>query len=218
MQHPTVTRTTAGIEILCFSWNVGNAMPNPEELSQWLPITTTEHPWDLVVVGTQENSFKAKKDAESSFNAKRHGMPTAEGSVASMGASTEELEEPEKPAPESSWTQKEHEKDAALWDQMVRKQLGSAYKLVSHVVLWQMRLSVYAKAIHVQGPAACIHHVRTAISATGVGGFMGNKGGLVVKLDFGSTSLVFVSGTTSRGCVSGKRSFVLSSATSPKRQ
>ena len=113
-------------------------------------------------------------------------------SVASM-PEPEDLEEPPKLEPEKSWTQKEHEKDAPLWDEMVAKQLGSKYKVVATVVLWQMRLSVYAKAEHMHGASACIHHVQTAVSATGVGGFMGNKGGLVVKLDFGQTSLVFVS-------------------------
>ena len=41
----------------------------------------------------------------------------------------------------------------------------------------------FQRLIHAERPQARL----------GVGGFMGNKGGLVVKLDFGQTSLVFVS-------------------------
>jgi hypothetical protein len=193
--NPTLTRSPDGIQVLVFSWNVGNAMPDPAELSEWLP-SASDRPWDLVVVGVQECSFRASKKGADMPSSLQAGSSIQEASLHDSVASMpepEDLEEPPKLEPEKSWTQKEHEKDAPLWDEMVAKQLGSKYKVVATVVLWQMRLSVYAKAEHMHGASACIHHVQTAVSATGVGGFMGNKGGLVVKLDFGQTSLVFVS-------------------------
>ena len=166
------------IKIKIFSWNVGNEMPDKEELAEWLPESSGDE-FDIVVVGTQECSFKAKKKAASTDLAD------------TSGAETEELE-PEKPEIGPNLTQREIEKDAYLWDRMVSARLGKSYGLVKRVVLWQMRLSVYAKASHLRDKT--IHHVQTATSATGgVGGLLGNKGGLVVKLDFGLTSLVFVS-------------------------
>ena len=59
------------IKILCFSWNVGNACPAEEELKEWLPDVNGIREWDLIVVGTQENSVKvsdkkAKRLSESS--------------------------------------------------------------------------------------------------------------------------------------------------------
>ena len=57
-----------------------------------------------------------------------------------------------------------------------------------------MRLSVYAKQEWLTGRHKCISEVQSAYSATGaLNGTFGNKGGLVVKLDFGGTSMAFVS-------------------------
>ena len=47
------------IRLLTFTWNVGNKMPNKEELHLWCP--KDGGGFDLVVVGTQENSFTEKK-------------------------------------------------------------------------------------------------------------------------------------------------------------
>ena len=53
---------------------------------------------------------------------------------------------------------------------------------------------MYAKACWASGSKRCISGVQAASAATGgPGGILGNKGGLVVKLNFGGTSLAFVS-------------------------
>ena len=81
----------------------------------------------------------------------------------------------------------------SVWDDMVLEKLGPRYMVCQHEVLWQMRLTVYARKEHMQGPFACITQVQTGQSATGIGGVLGNKGGLLIKLNFGATSLAFLS-------------------------
>ena len=49
------------IKIKCFTWNVGNAMPNEAQLQEWLPSGEEASKYDLIAVGTQENSFKGHK-------------------------------------------------------------------------------------------------------------------------------------------------------------
>jgi endonuclease/exonuclease/phosphatase family metal-dependent hydrolase len=163
------------IKILCFTWNVGNAMPFEEELSEWLKEEEQPFPWDLVVVGTQENAFKSKKHKPGEL------------------AVTEAIEETGEDAPKATMpegsSQKAREKDAQMWDAMVARRLGKAYYVVKHVVLWEMRLTVYAKLTR----RSSINNVQKAISATGVGGVLGNKGGLIVRLNVGQTSLAFIS-------------------------
>ena len=47
------------VKILCFTWNVGNAMPRELELEHWLKAHEVAD-LDLVVVGTQENSVRER--------------------------------------------------------------------------------------------------------------------------------------------------------------
>ena len=171
------------IKIKCFTWNVGNAMPREAELAEWLPERDEE--FDLVVVGTQENAFKAKNGTADSLS--KSANMDEEGSIA--------LEQEAKASLPVDAPQGIREKDARLWDQMVSARLGKAYVLVKHVVLWEMRLSVYAKASAGKGGGkGRITNVQAATSATGgPGGVFGNKGGLVVRLDYQGTSFAFVS-------------------------
>ena len=173
------------LKIMCFSWNVGNAEPTQEQLKEWLPdCLDGPREWDVIVVGTQENAFKL-------------GKKKSVGDVATvqLGRSTdgEEDEPVMEPKPGESAGQGEHERDASHWDKMVSTRLGRDYAVVKQVVLWEMRLTVYAKRSLLSGSRACVSHVQSAISATGVAGVLGNKGGLVVRMNVGTTSLAFVS-------------------------
>eukprot|EP00041_Stephanoeca_diplocostata_P028179 m.789415 g.789415 ORF g.789415 m.789415 type:complete len:447 (-) comp23323_c0_seq15:3968-5308(-) len=174
------------IKVLCYTWNVGNAEPDEAELAHWLPENGGD--FDLVVVGTQENKFK----------------PGDKGADApDYDEAVEQMESEGKPIPESdSAVQQEDmpliEQEAVVeaknkWDNMIAHRLGGGFDVCGHITLWQMRLTVHARDEHVKGPAKCITHVETAKSATGIGGVLGNKGGLIVKLDYGTTTLAFVS-------------------------
>ena len=79
------------------------------------------------------------------------------------------------------------------WEAMLQKRLGETWGLCKLVTLWEMRLAIFARETHMAGDAPTIRDVQVARSATGVGGVMGNKGGLVVALTFGETTLCFVS-------------------------
>ena len=83
------------------------------------------------------------------------------------------------------------------WEAMVSARLGAQWTICSHVVLWEQRLTVYARKEDLAPPPGQqqprVHAVQTGWSRTGVGGVLGNKGGIVIKLCLGDTSLVFVS-------------------------
>eukprot|EP00966_Prymnesium_polylepis_P179108 4146926-Prymnesium_polylepis.2 len=65
------------------------------------------------------------------------------------------------------------------------------------IVLWEQRLTVYARKHMLEAKEADkrppIHSVQTACSRTGVGGVLGNKGGLVAKLGIYDTTICIVS-------------------------
>ena len=85
--------------------------------------------------------------------------------------------------------------DASLqkWEQMILRRLGGGWDLCTNVTLWEMRLGIFAREELLTGDAPLIRGVQTARSRTGIGGFGGNKGGLVVALKLGHASLCFVS-------------------------
>ena len=59
-------------------------------------------------------------------------------------------------APAANAGQGERERDASHWDRMVQRRLGRDYAVVKQVVLWEMRLTVYAKRSLLSGSRACI--------------------------------------------------------------
>ena len=79
----------APIRVLTFTWNVGNKMPKKEELHLWCPKDGGN--FDLVVVGTQENSFTEKKKKK-----KKTGAGLEENSLAQ--SSDVELEDDDEDA------------------------------------------------------------------------------------------------------------------------
>ena len=54
---------------------------------------------------------------------------------------------------------------------------------------WSRHLAVFVRA----ALRTSAHSVRSAVSATGLGGVVGNKGGLAISFHLGTTSLAFVS-------------------------
>ena len=49
------------IRLLTFTWNVGNAKPDPAELHHWLPDRGGD--FELIVVGTQESHLPSSPSA-----------------------------------------------------------------------------------------------------------------------------------------------------------
>ena len=142
--------------MLCLTWNVGNAKPEATELSDWLP--TDGGGFDLIVVGTQENAFSEKKGAVKKEVAVTVNDEDGGGDEAAAGGREEGKKGKERTA----------------WEVMVETQLGQGYSVVEHIVLWEMRLTVYAKSSHL-GIKGAITNVQSAKSATGIGGVLGNK-------------------------------------------
>mmetsp|Transcript_70882 Transcript_70882/g.188619 ORF Transcript_70882/g.188619 Transcript_70882/m.188619 type:complete len:608 (+) Transcript_70882:129-1952(+) len=188
------------IKILTFTWNVGNAMPDAEELAHWCPAGGSDY--DIIAVGTQENSFKehsAKGRNASSVemnNAKELDVDDDDKVAEGGGIEMSEISladgstkgKPSTPAKRAGGNQQR-----TVWDTMVQERLGSEYVVVHHIVLWEMRLTIYARKALWKGGDSSIFGVESGSSATGIAGVLGNKGGLVVKLNLGYTSIVFVS-------------------------
>jgi hypothetical protein len=75
------------------------------------------------------------------------------------------------------------------WESMLEQRLGNKWMLVHHVELMQMRLCIFCRRANKD----LVRNVQAAKSATGIGGAVGNKGGLVISFTYGTTSLGFVS-------------------------
>lgn len=185
---------------MCFTWNVGNAEPDKSELGEWLP--AGGEPYDLIVVGTQENQFKTTEEADDAAldddaaleqieleNEENSKAPAAEVSRAPSRTASGKTRKKIRHVVKAGRTK--GKTNSNKWDQMVSDQLGNKWACVETIFLEQMRLSVYAKQEYCTQKV--ITGVQSSYSATGIAGVLGNKGGLVVKLNFGSTSLCFVS-------------------------
>ena len=181
------------MRVLLLTWNVGNAPPVEEEVRAALLASAD---CDMVVVGTQENSYSLSAAAKAKAKANRDDAEEddddlderSEGMARSPPIAAAAAATPPPPPPESDGTMAE-------WESLVHRCLGApSWGLVKLVTLWEMRLCVFARTEHLAGGEhAAIHHVRAARSATGFASVLGNKGGLVVTLQFGGTSLCFVS-------------------------
>ena len=151
----------------------------------------------------QENSYKAGKGGRKRAVAqeKRAVAQESPEPTEKAGSAYSAYEPAPTPgSPHSSVGDTEEREEAAAvggggkghaeWEEMLARRLGRGYVPVRHVRLWEMRLSVYVKA----SQRANVTKVHVASAATGgPGGMLGNKGGLVVRLRLGATSLAFVS-------------------------
>lgn len=171
------------LNILTFTWNVGNASPVDGEISGWLPKGGGN--LDLVVVGTQENGGwdKSKRTTR--------GSVASEQAASGQGASVTSPATPPKPAAGDAIQLADISvaSTTGAWETMLEQRLGDKWMLVHHVELMQMRLCVFC----LRANKDLVRNVQTAKSATGIGGAVGNKGGLVIGFTYGTTSFGFVS-------------------------
>lgn len=153
----------------------------------------------------QENSYKAgkggrKRAVAQEKRAVAQESPEPTEKAGSAYSAYEPAPTPGSPHSSVGDTEEREEESAAAvggggkghaeWEEMLARRLGRGYVPVRHVRLWEMRLSVYVKA----SQRANVTKVHVASAATGgPGGMLGNKGGLVVRLRLGATSLAFVS-------------------------
>ena len=173
------------MRLLCFTWNVGNAEPDEQELRHWLPREGGD--FDLVVVGTQENRYKPgskrapanEEEEDDEDSEKEEDGGDEPGVFAGRKKSA--------PSPGAS--------DSKIWglETMVLRRLGNGWGVCKLITMWQMRLAVFAREPHLVGETALIRGVQASRSATGIGHVGGNKGGLVVALTYGQVTLCFVS-------------------------
>ena len=171
------------LKVLVLTWNVGNAAPDAAELREWLEEGGGD--LDLIVVGTQENAYNEKKG--------KKGRKSRAASDADPAESTTVRTSVAEAQPSRQSSRAKHQG----WERMIRARLGDDWTTCAHRVLWEMRLSVFCHRGMLRGGsmhnALRVHHVQTSSAACGIGGVMGNKGGLVAKLGIGCQTLCFVS-------------------------
>ena len=171
------------LKVLVLTWNVGNAAPDAAELREWLEEGGGD--LDLIVVGTQENAYNEKKG--------KKGRKSRAASDAEPAESTTVRTSVAEAQPSRQSSRAKHQG----WERMIRARLGDDWTTCAHRVLWEMRLSVFCHRGMLRGGsmhnALRVHHVQTSSAACGIGGVMGNKGGLVAKLGIGCQTLCFVS-------------------------
>mmetsp|Transcript_33523 Transcript_33523/g.75216 ORF Transcript_33523/g.75216 Transcript_33523/m.75216 type:complete len:603 (-) Transcript_33523:321-2129(-) len=192
------------IKVLCFTWNMGDAKPLEEELQHWLPSNGGE--FDLIAVGVQECSYDW--GSSPARNQKRRKSMKGSGKVQlpMLSAAVEEAWHTLGSTPRSSDRGAERkirnvgeEAFTFHWDDILAERMGDGFTRVQQVVLMNMRLLVFARTEYCDGTlkwgdGPMVHSVQQTYSATGLmAGTVGNKGGLVVTMQFGPVSLCFVS-------------------------
>lgn len=192
-------------KLLCFTWNLGDARPKEEELEHWLPQDGGD--FDLVVVGVQEAGYSGWEPV-TAMSRSRRKRKTLRGATANNNILTGAVEElkdllsPSSSRDVSTYPKCRDMEEQAFsfhWDDIIAERLGDSFVRVQQAVLLHMRLLVFARLEYCDGSCqwqggSVVHSVKTTCSSTGMmGGKVGNKGGLVVSLSFGPTSLCFVS-------------------------
>ena len=221
-RHHPEPDSVGDISILVVTWNVGNQAPHPDEVKLWLPEQGGSHDIVVIgtqenAFKDTDSTRQIESRRRSRLETRRRssGTPQVDLSVitVSRGSAFSErgddsdedddnlsssgvIVQPRDETP--AWRFRRNGRStlgpkrsttAHAFDLMCAEHLGGGWVCAAHTDLRQMRLSVYSTL----SLAKSIHHVSTARAATGVGGVVGNKGGLIVRLDVATTSFAFVS-------------------------
>jgi hypothetical protein len=156
------------LKLLVASWNEGNAKP-PKLLDPLIPHCgkiwdTSKETYDIVVVGAQECTYSDSDDEDD-----------------------EDDEEYQQRF--SSRANAQEKMSKGHFVALVETQLGPDYHTVTAVNLWQMRLIVMVHNTHKDH----VSEVEKTKEGTGLGNVLGNKGGVLAKMNIYNTSLCFVS-------------------------
>lgn len=171
------------LNIVIVSWNVGNKLPEQSELHNLLHPNAQNVKPDIIVVGTQECKYHvtsrararaSTSDAISSVKRRKHSSALEDSDT---------LASDEEKGAFQGITSHSH------WVNMVAATCGSNYMIVSKEHLLEMRLVILATP----SAAAKLSAVSHTRKATGIAHVYGNKGGLVSALQFGGTTIGFVS-------------------------
>ena len=74
------------------------------------------------------------------------------------------------------------------WRNTLVRHMGRQYRLVSFHNLWEIRVAVFVRNRYRLSIGPVLYHME----ATGIGNVLGNKGAVVLSLDFNHTSMCFV--------------------------
>ena len=156
------------LQVLCCTANMGNAKPTARDIAAWIPpggtlptnteTAKTAAPLDVIVIGMQEATWKAKKNKKTGEDNNNDDDNTSDNSE-------DEEEEANDAAPSTTTTTTTTKKTmlkqgssnlsvgasaAATTDtthlrSLIQDNLGESYKLLKEVLRGQMRLYLYVK-------------------------------------------------------------------------
>eukprot|EP00300_Choanocystis_sp_HF-7_P021739 c20833_g1_i1.p1 GENE.c20833_g1_i1~~c20833_g1_i1.p1 ORF type:complete len:835 (+),score=212.35 c20833_g1_i1:127-2631(+) len=185
------------LKVFIVTWNVGNAMPLASEMNAW--ITPHAKQCDIIAVGLQESVFKSPKEEnkpkknkrershnsnntpEPSLHMPRQGSIQAEklGRHSSTHALNKALNN------KVLGRAKKHDKLESL----IKSHVGSAFSSIRRARMGAIRLLVFVKT----ELRPLVSDVSKTSKATGIGGVIGNKGGVALKFSIAGTELCFLS-------------------------
>lgn len=210
----TKTRT---LEVYCTTWNVGNKAPTLEAATGWL--REARESADIIAIGAQEASYKrSKKNIKPESISKHVGDKeeyrstlrkkgfwgsskwTKIGMMAGGMFAGGVLAAPVGAAPGMMCglfagyiTGKKVVNELKVrthWFDFLFAAMGSQFVLLQSEILLQMRLTVFIRA-ELQSR---VRTVKVGSKATGIGNLVGNKGGLLVHIEFDNgETIAFVS-------------------------
>ena len=211
-----VTKARA-MEVYCATWNVGNEAPRLDAATGWLREARARG--DIIAIGAQEASYKRSRknikpgsiskhmgdDEEYRSKLRKKGFWgstkwTKAGMMAGGMFAGGVLAAPVGAAPgimcglfAGYVTGKrvvDELKVRTHWFDFLLATLGSEFVLLQSEILMQMRLAVFIRA-ELQSR---VRNVKVGSKATGIGNLVGNKGGLLVHVEFDNgETIAFVS-------------------------
>ena len=181
----SVSHSGRNLQLLCCSANIGNTMPD-KTMKHWVPQQGRvlkdgiEISYDVIVVGMQECMYKPtpgdEPDHAEFTSDEEHDEDEGKSKSTKGGWMT-------------TFKDKFDESCTKHINKTIQSCLGAGYKMVAHEKVMQMRILVFAKTEH----AESITDVETTKENTGLLSVLGNKGGVVAKMNIYGSSFCFVS-------------------------
>eukprot|EP00301_Raphidiophrys_heterophryoidea_P018100 c3087_g1_i1.p1 GENE.c3087_g1_i1~~c3087_g1_i1.p1 ORF type:complete len:867 (+),score=153.90 c3087_g1_i1:268-2868(+) len=200
-KDPPQIRESSQVKVFVATWNLGNRMPDPAELENWLPLDLQNMP-DIVAVGVQECNYKLESHTASDLRAGRQGFQDVvfrmEVTPRPMNSENKDQASPPKIRKRTlslfgtkmeKKTTKQKLVSNDKFDSMIQVHFGTNYRKVASVHLKDMRLLL----LSTRDVRPFITDVEKVTKATGIGNVIGNKGALLMKLRVFQTDLCFLS-------------------------
>eukprot|EP00299_Pterocystis_sp_00344_P013821 c6811_g1_i1.p1 GENE.c6811_g1_i1~~c6811_g1_i1.p1 ORF type:complete len:678 (+),score=147.83 c6811_g1_i1:54-2087(+) len=171
------------LAVMVATWNVGNQTPDQNELSLWLPTKGV----DLVVIGVQECNYHLTKDQQGEIESKHKDLANSLREQDAPTTHTESAKTFRELIEKKRANRKKFPKNR--FDKLIQVHFGEDFRKVASLHLMDMRIIVLCTTLL----RPYVKTVKKVRKATGIGGVIGNKGGLMIGITIHTTQLCFLS-------------------------